>query len=526
MCDLARLGCPYPRCPSPEAPRLRKVAGRVHECTSCGRLMVACLNRDCLELGTFNRPFVRYCRRCGEELPQEAQAAMWEQARQDGWRLAPVAGSASAPELVAELSRLVDTTAPAQYAVALAMIRGVLAVHLAGHFLALVKAVPTRDAGVLWDVGDPFPPPPHPVKMIAYAPALLPDERNLLYARTQGLLALDLWSCHGLSAKDNAPRTRSIRCARRSIVAPPIPLGNQRIGLLTRGWRRGEELPLRWAVWDLSAPKREDEALSALLDSEDLPAMGCAGKNPICEVVDGRVITISTGREQWVWRLRDADRSDVLAMKKTWPRDGDGRPGATVLDVGEGSMIGTGLPRQSFLVPRARGERFSWFFRVQGDDPTIPEAIEQYDVEFETLDATLAQTVGLPSGASPIGASPDRNDTLQMYFRAGKDIWFHSDGPAASHFHRGLPQAIVDLVADGPLVVSVGEGGREERSIGIHSLHHRGSQIDVPIEGGRRLISTRPLLWSRWLYSVELDADNRLYLFRRTVSYESPRGRK
>jgi hypothetical protein len=516
MVDLPQLGCAYPRCPSPEASNLVTVAGRVRMCRSCGRLMVACSKKSCQALGTYNRPFVRRCRRCGEKVDQ---AAAWEEARQEGWKLDP--GSVSRPEVIEDLSRLVDTSASGRYSIAIAMIRGVLAVHHAGHFLALVKAVPGESRGARpWaEERDPLPRPPDGSDQVAYTPVLLPDERHLLYSSPQGLLALDLWSCHELSAKDNNPKYRSVRCARRSIVALPIPLGNDQIGLLTRGRSRTDDRHFRWAVWDLSAPPENDAEFSARLDSEDLKLLPLLGKSCLCEEVDGRVITFSTGREHHVWQREAAALSDVDAIKRTWPGDGTGGGTSRVLDIGKKYLASTGLPRQAFLVQRAGVERFTWYFCVEQDDTTNPESLERYDVEFDSLKASWAQPIGLPSGASPIGTAPDENGILRMFFRAGKDIWFENDGPTARPFHHGLPQAILTLSASGPLAVSVGEVGQEGQSIGVHSLHHRGAQSDVPIEKGYRLVS-RPLLWFQWLYTIELDPDNRLLLHRRTVSLE------
>ena len=75
-----------------------------------------------------------------------------------------------------------------------------------------------------------------------------------------------------------------------------------------------------------------------------------------------------------------------------------------------------------------------------------------------------------------------------MYFRAGMDIWSLGEGPAATRFHRGLPQAIKELIACGPLAVSVGEERLERPTIAIHSLRHRGAQSVVPIREGNRLV--------------------------------------
>ena len=100
----------------------------------------------CREVRTYNRPFVRHCRRCGRG---QHQVASLEEARRDGWGLAP--HSASEPEVVADLSGWVDTGAPPYYSFALEVIGGAVAVHLAGHFLALLRPCPKAEGeAFLW----------------------------------------------------------------------------------------------------------------------------------------------------------------------------------------------------------------------------------------------------------------------------------------------------------------------------------------------------------------------------------------
>src|SRR5207248_597535 len=146
---------------------------------------------------------------------------------------------------------------------------------------------------------------------------------------------------------------------------------------------------------------------------------------------------------------------------------------------------------------RRRGvEKFVWFFCVQRDDGSNFEALERYEVEFESLDAETPQAINLPSGAKPIGAAPDRNGIPQMYFRVGPEIWFQNEGPSASLYQGGLPRTIVSHHLAGPLVLSVGEKEHGARYIQLDSLHHRGEHADVAIE--HKLLSD-PLLWYRWL---------------------------
>jgi hypothetical protein len=497
------------------------------ECESCGRLMAACTEQSCHGAGTFNRPFVRYCRRCKEEVNQ---APEWERAQSDGWNLVPQ--SIGAPEVLADFSGLGPSRQPVSSAIA--MIRGVLAVHQAGQYLALVKVIPgARGESLLWVWDErryPFPAPSDGFYQTPTAPMLLPGERYLVYSCAQGVLVLDLWSCQGLSAKDNVPKHRLIRCHRRSLVAAPIALGNGRIGLVLRDWSSTDELPFRWAVWDLETPDGRDREFESGLDSPQTGQLHLSGaKKCRCEVVGNRVITFSTGRQQCVWRIADAAVSRVDAMKQTWPtpqtKDKEllrEQSSSTIQDDRTGHLTRLGPASQAFPFQGRRAEKFSWFSSVQRGDMASTVSIERYEVDFESLEPTFPQSIEQLSGATPIGSAPNQDGILQMYFRAGTDIWYQSEGSGASHFQGGLPQAIGSLRLYGPLVVSVGENDRGQESIQIDSLHHRGGHAVKPIEN--KLLSD-PLLWYHWLFTIELDPQNRVQAYRRTVTFEKPRAR-
>jgi hypothetical protein len=518
-----KLGCPYPRCPSGGEPRFKKVTGGIAECGSCGRLVVQCTERGCRHSGTYNRPFVRHCRRCKETDPERArlfeinQRAEWERARSDGWDLVP--RSVSTPEVIADLSGLADSRSSGRVPIATAMVRGALAVHQPGHFLALLKVVPVADGDpFLWEMDRyPFPassdgahPPPYP-------PVLLPGDRHLMYSCPQGILVLDLWSCQGLSAKDNDPRCRLVRCQRRSLASAPIPLNASQIGLVTRD--RTNEGHFRWSVWDLSKESRSDAEFSARLDSEndtDGVPMPWMARSCRADLVDDRIIAFSTPREQRVWRKEDAIALDVEKQKKTWLTDAAKLGESLILNQHPSDWASVGPARHAFLFEPG-AERFSWFMCIRQDDPANPEPIKGYEVDFDTKrPPTRPQPIGLRSGAVPIGSAPNPNGILQMYFRAGTEIWFQNDGLGNNFYQGGLPQVLISLRLYGSLILSVGEKDQGERSIQIDSLRHRGEHADVFIEN--RLLS-EPLLWYHWLFTIERDAEDRLQAYRRIVTF-------
>ena len=501
---------------------IRADGGRIRACESCGRLMVACLKNNCPDIRTYNRPFVRFCRRCGENVDQ---TAFWNEVRQDGWDLKPE--SFDPPELIADLSSLVESRSSERYLLAIAMVRGALAVHHAGQYLALLSACPgEKGKEFLWEKeGDPFPPSPDRPVPAPHTPRLLPGERYLMYSSPQGVLVLDLWSCHELSAKDNEPEYRIIQLKNRSLIVPPIALDEHRIGLLTRGWSRTTELPYRWAVWDRSLPKEKDAERSAFLETEASEKLPIEGRHCRCEVIDNRVIAFSTVKQHWVWQLEDAAKSS-MTMLRTWPNHVRKHDDSIVMDDQNEFQTATNHITHSFLVQYPgsashlqRAERFSWFYRVRRHDGPIREEIERYDIEFKSLDPQIPQSIRLTEGAKPIGAALDLNDIPRMYFKVGGDIWYLSDGLSANLAQGGLPRTIVSHQLAGPLILSVGSKDHDARYIQLDSLHHQNVHGVVSIEN--KLISD-PLLWFRWLYTVELNAENRLSVYRRIVKFDDP----
>lgn len=532
MPSLPPLGCPYPRCPSHHGvvPEATEAPQGIRLCSACGRLMVVCHNRSCQASGTFNRPFVKFCRRCGEPVKQ---GRAWEALRRDGWDLVPQ--GIAEPEIVADLSRLIQTHSP-RYLVAQEMIRGMLAIHHAGQSLALTKAVPgDLDEAILWSwAEDPFPESPFGGPSPPNTPTLLPDERRLMFSCPQGVLLLDLWSCHGISAKDNAARVRVLRLSRRSLVVPPIPLDPSRIGLLSRG--PGESSPYRWTIWDIARPESEDASVASELNSE-AGALLPIGLGTPCrrEVVADRAITLTTPKAQFVWKMADAIEMNVAEDKlvRTWPGP-EADPEDTIVldDRGEFQTAAIASTEAMLLhEPTAEMKRrgldgqFSWFYCVRSDRAASLESAERYEcyqVPLDSLRFNIPQPVQLPSGARPVGAVPDRNDIPRMIFHFGPEIWSVDEANMGRMYQGGLPSTPVSHQSAGPLILSVGEQDHRTRFVQIDSLHHPARRTEAVLGG--RLVSD-PLLWHRWLFTIEIDGSDRLLARRRIVQFGAPNRR-
>jgi hypothetical protein len=479
--------------------------------------MVACPNEACQRLGVFNRPFVKFCRRCGKPVHQEE---FWESHRRDGWDLAPV--EIDEPEVVANLWKLVRNQSR-KILTCMAMIRGVLAIHHAGQYLALFKPTPDPDEEeVLWDAPETFPVIPGGSEAPPNVPTLLPDERRLMFSSLQGILILDLWSCHGISAKDREPRTRVLRLRERSIVVPPIPLDENKIGLVTRGWSDTQAMPYRWSIWDLSRPEHLDATVSAALDTEDGAVLPFRlGQWCRSEIVAGRVVTFATEEGHWVWKLADARESKLEAIRPTWPGPQPNPNDSLVLvekdhkrrDDPNRFQRADGYSMQATLVYQ---QSFSWFYCVNRDIPSefkSEERFEHYRVDFGKLGSENPQKVTLPPGARPIGAAPYRDNMLRMIFHAGSDLQIVDQDYRVRRHEGGLPGTRISTHLAGPLIVSVGQGARDQRYVQLGSLLHNRR---IEAETGDRLRSD-PLLWSRWLFTIELDPSDRLVVCRRFV---------
>jgi hypothetical protein len=242
------------------------------------------------------------------------------------------------------------------------------------------------------------------------------------------------------------------------------------------------------------------------------------------EVIDDRVIAFSNVKQHWVWRLDDAAESS-MTMIRTWPNQDRKVPDSLVLDdpdkdARDSPQTATNHIGHSFVVHRLRAggrrERFSWFYCVRRHG-TNREEIEGYDVRFETLLPEIPQTIGLRPGARLMGAAPTVNGIPQMYFRVGGDLLYLNDGHTPTPYQGGLPQTISSHQLAGPLVLSVGRKGNGAYFLQLDSLHHQGAHADVTVEND---LPSDPLLWHRWVYTVELAQDRRLFVHRRAVKFD------
>lgn len=519
---MAPSRCAYPRCPSrgpnPRPGGITAVAGEVWLCAACGGLQLACQSAKCQRAGTLNRPFARFCRRCQEDLvpdpPGRGAAVNWERARRAGWGRPLL--QASEPEVVADLGARLGYERPTTR-VGLGIAQGVLAlheVHPRGGALALLRPLAQGAADpVVWEQSES---PTSGGVEVPFDPLLLPGGRFLLFARPGRVTVLDLWGCPGLSAYEAVP-PRIAELADWPLAAPPVPLGRHAFGLLSRGGSG----TYRWAVWDLSRPDQVGADLAAAPSATtDLPLEGSPCQ---LELVDDRVLTLATYQGHWVWRKADAAAARAQELRRTWPRPG-APPDRTIeldphVDDRRAFRWAFREPRHGFLVHRP-GEvpRFEWVYRVRSGHEAA-EWGERYEVDFTTLEVNLpAPIAGRAADAAPIGSVQQeyRGESFaaEMLFRRGSDLLREDLDRVVHACHQHLPKSLSGLQLFDPLLVVIGRGEDRRRYLQVDSLPHPTSQYHV---NDLEEIASDPVIWGRWLFTVEEDGRTGLVVRRREL---------
>ncbi|CAN5657686.1 hypothetical protein BH23PLA1_BH23PLA1_13940 [soil metagenome] len=460
-----------------------------------------CRSEKCRRLGVLNRPFVRYCRRCCRDSTPEPSwneaSEAWERSRRVGWDQ-PL-DLAREPQRLRELGTRSGQEAQLARPV-LAIVQGVLALHECradGDHLALLRPLASGEVSPeIWEFSAPLV---SRAKEVPFDPMLLPGGRFLVFSRPGRLILLDLWGCSGLSAYEEvAPRI--VELTDRPLASPPRSLGGGVLGLISR-----EVEVYRWRCLDVSADRSLGEAEAVELPLEGAPCQ--------MELVDDRVLALATPLGHWVWRKQDAVSGHVEAIQRTWP-GADNRADLEVeLDEHRENPRAFRLPRQSFSVSRpGESARFNWVYRVR----TASEArvwVEQYSVHFETLEAILPRRMDALHQAIPIGPTHYLvPPAAEMLYRRGQEL--RREEVTCQQF---LPMSLAGIQLLDPLLLVIGVEQGDGRYLQLHSLLHSSSQLRVDLQG----IVTDPLIWSRWLFTIEGDGGEGLVLLRRELKSRS-----
>lgn len=521
------LRCPYPNCGDPGG-SLEHLSGGVYCCARCSRLSMMCSEPSALSAdgsapcAALNRPFSRFCRRCGSPLWSRRRgrtiAERWRLASRfdDAYRLSaqsPADEPALAfgpPVNVIQLQDL-DGARPPQVLLEWRFVDGVLAIHQGGGFMAVVNPFAGDDQGS--SLGRPIwtqPEERHVELRDAayeaqvfrpYPPAVTGDRRYLLFSTPYAAFALDLCSLPGWTAGSRGADFRTlVDCTSQPdfrLAAAPVPLSQDphQVGLLLYGQTRGEYF---WRVLDLA----RGPARPSPLNSETLVPLKMRGWPCQSVTVEGRVIALSTDRGHWVWRLSDAAAGKADAMVRTWPAGES--TGTLFLDyhVGDRKRFWRARQRVCWENPLGGRDGFEWYYQVSPDGIRGGQ-LEYYFVPLSTLEAKLPTRAETHREATPIGPwrSPDSGNMMEMLFLDGGTLYRSAGGVAQLGFLGLLmdPDEILSLWLDDPLLVvlSVDKVRSGCQQITVFSLRDQQQRIH---EGGMRLAAD-PLVWSRWLFT-------------------------
>ena len=485
-------------------------------CRDCGLPQVTCNGADC---GALNRSFIKFCRNCrqGDDEGRPAQVSdAWAKGRRTSWDRLPVAFGPG--ELVAEIP---VGTEPGNSNITLAFIDGLLAVHQPGVFRGLARpfAHHSADAWVWSDPDGSTGKKPRSVK--AYEPLILNDRRHFVFSDEDGLSILDVWSCVKLFACNESPRVRrlSLSGLEAKLVAAPVPLPDHRFGLLILDTSAKIH---RWLTWDLKQDQDTDlpDRLRAAKPTE------IVGESCQRDILEGRFIAFSTTAGHWVWELDKAKLEDVASIKKTWP-----------LNKPETYAIPSGKRSQAFSMRHSDDQDdllgFDWYFQAsKNDEKGGLNQTYNYRVIALGLVASEHEVLLRSKEAIPFGEWTNDAGTSKILFRVGDGL-FRGDGVA--HQFQEYPgvfdSQVVSLQLQGPLVLMEGQGthaGRDLRFFRMFSLTDqtvkaRTNLVHQEDKSDSDLIShhirSQPLLWSRWMFTVE-EHQGTLGVRRREITFQ------
>jgi hypothetical protein len=507
-----RTRCPFVSC---KQTNVRQVAPYIFRCDHCRRLSMQCENSRC---GYLNRPFGKFCRRCHDDITVSnweggSGEEIWATAARFGTqRLGPTVGEA---ETVADLAALRDFHDP-RAMLAVRFVHGLVAIHQAGGFIGLVH--PFRGTAAEGEAAEaPVWASAEIIKcrpdVRPFDPVLGDDLKHLLFSTPAGVHAVHLWSLPGWVYEGEPWFTAVVDASAAGspkLVAPPVILSAERFGLVGRD----EQNRYRWGTFDLSG----GQIFAA--DSQELPVEGAP-----CQVtrVGRELIAFATPLGHWVWRVADALGSNTGAVVRTWPQEH--ASGRLLLDMEWHTPQHFHLARQVLNYSRpehGQAGRLEWLFAVGTNHA---HELYQYAVDTQTLQPTRARNLELTSekGALPIGVHADsvgsvalvRSQRLLRCVTATIQDW---PGAAAVN----VVEEFSGLIFHDPLMIILGsrelEGRAEERRrVTVRSLHHPSEWVAFPLGS----ILADPIVWARWLFTIERD-DQRLLLCRRALGAADP----
>jgi hypothetical protein len=427
------------------------------------------------------------------------------------------------PEQIVELSQFRSYRRP-QAMLAMQMIDGLLAVHQAGSYIAILhpyRSVKGAGAGDERPLFEREEKAACPSNCRPFPPQKMTDHRHILFSTPFALYAVNVWSLRDWAYRHEKDRYHMLVDSSDDhspkLACRPLPLDESRLGVISR---RGNGQYL-WTVLNLPELVQTGGVCNLAEDSVPLSVTGSACH---MESVPDRAVAIATSDGHWAWRRADALEGKVDQLRRTWPRD----PGA-------GTLVGNAHEeaghefyslRHFLLYERGQGRspqawspprHFTWFYKRRGHRVN---PLECYRVDCETLEPEYPIALDPEVGTVPLGPyvhGEGPNAPHRFLFCSGRQLSYDAGGDLRAVPGHGqiedIEQCPGAIFCD-PVLIVIGQGqAATERALSIRSLHHPNQQMAVTLPA----IQADPLIWSRWLFTVEVGENYSLMLNRRDL---------
>jgi hypothetical protein len=401
---------------------------------------------------------------------------------------------------------------------ALEFVDGLLAVHQGGSYLALLH--PFRFARVgspgedklLFEREEALS---EPFECRPFAPQKMADYRHILFSTPVAVYAVNVWSLRDWTFHQQQERFHVLVDVSDGkspqLACRPLPLDETRIGVLSH-WPDGRYL---WRVLEL--PKlMGGKPIRDLADGAvpvDVTGAACH-----VEIVHNNVIVFGTTEGHWAWFRQDAVACQGDRLRRTWPRD---TPGTLVANLHEASPHEFHALRHYLFhdhPPSGRQPRhFTWYYqRVGHPNPRV----ECYNVDLQTLDAEYPMLLDENQATVPLGAYVDGESLdapRRMLFCSARRLTYDSGAQLnflPGHGHIEDVEQSAGAIFRDPALIVIGRGRvRGERLLTVRSLLYPNQPQLVTLPA----LQADPLLWSQWLFTVDVGDNHALTLQRRDL---------
>jgi hypothetical protein len=420
-----------------------------------------------------------------------------------------LAATPAPPERVVELSQFWSYRTP-RSKLTMQLLDGLLAVHQAGSFVAILhpfQSLQGHDSGARGPLLEREDRVEAPADACSFLPQKMSDHRHFLFSSPYALYAVDVSSLRDFSSSREREQWHLLVDSSDEkspkLACRPLPLDEARLALISQR-NDGQYL---WCVLDL----REQVQRRPLRDLSDvsvpIPLMGAK-----CHVENilGQCLAFATTEGHWVWRHADAANCKIDALHRTIGGD----PGHQQLLPNRHDERGYEFHfLRHFVQAEARASRpsrFEWYY-TQADVPI--HQLWCYRVDCQTLDTTNPCCLDDYHGVVPLGPCGEFQRVLfcgnrRLFFEQGLQL-----RPVPEHGQIEDIERAAGAVFCDPVLVVIEPASGKEWSLTIRSIHRPNQRLALNLPP----IMADPLVWSRWLFTIERGDGGTLVLNRRDL---------